>query len=64
MEWIDAIDKADALESAFFQANQAGLIPISYSVTTSGGFVILLVGTILVVFGGILGLRSDPDAFF
>ena len=64
VRWIDAIDKADVLESAFAQAAQGGVINSAYSVTTSAGFVILLVGTILVVFGGVLSLRRDHDAFF
>ncbi len=64
VKWIDASDKADALQAAFLQANQAGLTSTAYSVSTSVGFVILLVGTVLVVFGGVVSLRSDDEAFF
>ncbi len=64
-EWADAFDKADALEAAFVQAAQQGVIPAAFSVAPSTGFVILLVGTALIVFGGVLGFRiGDQDSFF
>lgn len=63
-EWIDAGDKADALQAGFLQAAQAGVIPTAHSVTTSTGFIVLLVGTVLIVFGGVLSLRSDQKSFF
>ena len=63
-EWADAFDKSDTFEAGFLQAAQAGVIPASFSVAPSTGFVILLVGTALVVFGGVLGFRTgDHDSF-
>jgi hypothetical protein len=38
---------------------QADIIPAAYSVNTSTGFVILLVGASLVVFGGVISLRRE-----
>lgn len=58
-EWADAGDKADSLEFGFLQAAQADIIPAAYTVSTSTGFVILLVGTALVVYAGILSLRRE-----
>ena len=47
------------------QAAQQGVIPAAFSVAPSTGFVILLVGTALIVFGGVLGFRiGDQDSFF
>ena len=62
-EWIDAIDKADALQAGFLQASQAGVIRAAYSVSPSTGFVILLVGTILIVFSGAISLRTTDHSF-
>ena len=62
-EWIDAIDKADALQAGFLQASQAGVIRAAYSVSPSTGFVILLVGTILIVFSGAISLRTTAHSF-
>ena len=59
VRWADAADKADVLEAGFLRAAQADVIPAAYSVAPSTGFVVLLVGTALVVFGGVLGFRSD-----
>jgi hypothetical protein len=61
-EWLDAGDKADALQAGFLQAAQGGIIPDAYTVNTSVGFIILLVGTVLVAFGGALGFRTGDDA--
>ncbi len=58
-QWADAADKADQLEAGFLQAAQAGIIPAAYSVAPSTGFVVLLVGTVLVTFAGILGFRYE-----
>jgi hypothetical protein len=62
--WLEAGDQAETLEAGFLQAAQNGIISQAYSVDPSTGFVILLVGTVLVVFGGVLGLRQDHDSFF
>lgn len=63
-EWIDAGDKADSLQAGFLEAARLGVISDAYTVTTSTGFVILLVGTVLVVFGGVLGLRTEHESIF
>ena len=64
-EWADAFDKADVLEAGFLQMARQGVIDVVYSVAPSTGFVILLVGTALIVFGGVLGFRTgDHDSFF
>ncbi len=61
VRWADAVDKADALEGAFLQAAQADIIPAAYTVAPSVGFVVLLVGTVLVLFAGVVGLRSESS---
>ncbi len=63
-QWVDAGDKAEALEAGFRQAAENGIISQAYTVDTSTGFVILVVGAVLVAFGGVLGLRSDQQSFF
>lgn len=63
-EWMDATDKAESLQDSFVAAAQQGFIPTAHSVSTSTGFVILLVSTILVLFGGVLGFRSEQKSFF
>jgi len=62
-EWIDAGDRADALEAAFLDAFRQGIISDAYRVTASTGFMILLVGAVLVVFGGVVALRSEQKSF-
>ena len=62
-EWIDAGDKADTLAAAFLEALRQGIISDAPSVTVSVGFMILLVGATLVVFGGVVALRSEQKSF-
>ena len=40
-------------------AAAGGMIPEAYTVGTSIGFLILIVGTVLVIAGGLSGLRSS-----
>lgn len=63
-EWIQAIDRANLLEAGFLEAARAGVISTVYPVSTSPGFVIFLVGAVLVVFGGVLGLREDRRSLY
>lgn len=58
IKMFDAGDEADALAAGFGQAAAAGAIPEAYSVGTGIGFLILIVGTVLVIAGGLNGLRS------
>lgn len=57
--WVDAGARAEDLEIGFAQAAQADIIPAAYSVSTSAGFVILLVGASLILFGGVVSLRRE-----
>ena len=59
VKYLDAGDKADALAGAFGQAAEAGLIPTAFEVSTGIGFFVLIVGTVLVTFGGAMGFMSD-----
>ena len=57
---FEAGDEAETLQGAFGQAAGGGLIPEAYTVSAGSGFYILIVGTVLVIGGGLLGLtRSE-----
>jgi hypothetical protein len=56
---FEAGDEADNLQAGFAQAASGGMIPEAYTVGTGIGFFILIVGTVLVVAGGLSGLRSS-----
>ncbi|MDH5372029.1 MAG: hypothetical protein OEX97_03705 [Acidimicrobiia bacterium] len=56
---LEANDEADTLAAGFGQAFAGGMIPEAYSVGVGVGFFILIVGTVLVVAGGLSGLRSN-----
>ena len=56
---LEANDEADTLAAGFGQAFAGGMIPEAYSVGAGVGFFILIVGTVLVVAGGLSGLRSN-----
>ncbi len=58
---LDAGDKADGLQAAFAQAASAGAIPTAFTVATGFGFLILIVGTVLVIFGGAMGFVGSDD---
>ena len=58
IKWLDAGDRADALAAGFGQAQSAGAIPEAFSVSTGIGFIVLIVGTLLVLIGGLLAMRG------
>ncbi len=60
-KWIDAGDKADKLAGGFAQAAEGGLIPIAFEVTRGLGFVVLVVGTVLVAAAGALGFVGKSE---
>lgn len=59
VKMLEAGDEAETLQNGFAQAASGGLIPEAYTVGTGIGFLILIVGTVLVVAGGLSGLRSS-----
>ncbi|MCP4307143.1 MAG: hypothetical protein GY788_20190 [bacterium] len=61
IKYLDAGDKADTLAGAFGQAAEGGLIPAAFEVATGIGFFVLIVGTVLVTFGGAMGFMSDSS---
>jgi hypothetical protein len=61
VKWMDAGDKADTLQAAFAQAAGAGAIPGAFEVSRSVGFLILIIGTVLVTFAGAMGFMSSDD---
>jgi hypothetical protein len=61
VKWMDAGDKADTLQAAFAQAAGAGAVPAAFEVARGVGFLVLIVGTVLVVFGGAMGFISSDD---
>ena len=58
VKMLDAGDEAEILQGGFAQAAAGGMIPEAYTVGTGIGFLILIVGTVLVVAGGLSGLRN------
>ncbi len=60
-KWVDAGDKADTLQGAFGQANAAELIPAAFEVTRGVGFLVLIVGTVLVTAAGALSFFGDSE---
>ncbi len=60
-KWIDAGDKADTLAGGFAQANAAELLPVAFEVTRGIGFVVLVVGTILVTAAGAMSFVGKSD---
>jgi hypothetical protein len=59
VKMIDAFDTADTLQTGMAQAYAGGLIPTAYAVSAGFGFFVLLVGTALVIAGGLSALRGD-----
>lgn len=61
VKWMDAGDKADNLQAAFAQAASAGSIPAAFEVSRGIGFFVLIIGTVLVTFGGAIGFVGSDD---
>jgi membrane protease YdiL (CAAX protease family) len=61
IKWMDAGDKADNLQAAFGQAAEGGAIPAAFEVSRSVGFLVLIVGTVLVLFAGAMGFMGDVE---
>lgn len=61
VKFIDAGDKADALAAGFAGMAEAGAPTAAHSVSTGVGFLVLIVGTVLVTFGGAMGFFGSSD---
>ncbi len=62
VKFMDAGDKAETLAGAFGLAAGGGAIPAAFEVSRGIGFVVLMVGTALVIFGGAMGfIGTDED---
>lgn len=61
VKFVDAGDKAQNLADAFGQAFAGGAIPAAFEVSRGVGFVVLVVGTVLVTAGGALGFFGEAD---
>lgn len=61
VKFVDAGDKADRLAGAFGQAAEGGAIPVAFEVSQGIGFVVLIVGTVLVTFAGAMGFVGNGD---
>ena len=59
IKWMDAADKADNLQAAFGQAFEAGSIPEAFTVNPTAGFLILVIGTVVVIFSGIVAITAN-----
>lgn len=60
-KWVDAGDSADTLAGGFAQAAQGGLVPAAFEVTRGLGFLVLIVGTVLVTAAGGLGFFGQDE---
>lgn len=58
---LDAGDKADALAAGFAGMAEAGAPTAAHDVSTGIGFFVLIVGTVLVTFGGAMGFMGDSE---
>ncbi len=58
IKWMDAGDKAKTLQDGFAQANAGGMIPAAFEVTRGLGFIVLVIGTVLVAAAGVMGLAK------
>ncbi len=61
VKWMDAGDEADKLQAAFGQAAAAEAIPAAFEVARSVGFLVLIIGTVLVTFAGAMGFMGSDD---
>lgn len=61
VKFIDAGDKASDLAGAFGQAAAGGAIPAAFEVARGIGFLVLIVGTVLVIYGGAAGLVGNQE---
>jgi hypothetical protein len=61
VKFMDAGDKADRLAGAFGQANEAGLLPAAFEVSRGLGFVVLVVGTVLVIAAGAMSFVGRSE---
>ena len=61
IKWMDAADKADNLQAGFAEAFAGGLIPEAYTVNTTAGFLILVIGTVVVIFSGIVAITANQS---
>jgi len=61
VKFIDAGDKASNLAGAFGQAAAGGAIPAAFEVARGIGFLVLIVGTVLVIYGGAAGLIGSQE---
>ena len=61
IKWMDAADKSDNLQAAFGQAFEAGLIPEAFTVNPTAGFLILVIGTVVVIFSGIVAITANQS---
>ena len=61
VKWVDAGDKATNLQNGFAQANAGGMIPTAFEVTRGLGFIVLVIGTVLLVAAGAMGLAKKEQ---
>lgn len=64
IKWMDVGDKADDLQAAFGQAVAGGAMLVASEVTLSVGFLVLIVGTVLVTFAGAKGRMGGSEDQF
>lgn len=61
IKWMEAGDDADSLQAAFGQAAAGGAIPAAFEVARTAGFLVLIVGTVLVTFAGAMGFMGSSE---
>ncbi|GBE21750.1 hypothetical protein BMS3Bbin01_01102 [bacterium BMS3Bbin01] len=62
IKYLDALDSADAIQAGMAKAAAGGMIPAeAYTVSAGIGFFILIIGTVLMIAGGLSGLRSSES---
>jgi len=61
VKYLAALDSAELVQGGMKQAFDAGLIQVAPTVGAGIGFFVLIVGTVLIVAGGLSGLRTSKS---
>lgn len=61
IKWMEAGDKADELIAGFAAMAEAGAPVEAFDVSRGLGFLVLIIGTVLVTFAGAMGFMGDND---
>jgi len=61
VKYLDTLNVAETMQAGMAKAAAGGMIPEAYTVSPGIGFFILIIGTVLVIAGGLSGLRGSES---